>query len=90
MNRSIKVAREERNRIALSRTLNGTASPAAPARPKAKPKFKPKVDTKGGGKGKTDAEKKKTLCAYFAQGYCNKGKDCKYEHDKTKVPAAPA
>ena len=59
VNRSIKVAREERNRIALSRSLTGDKPPAAPARPKVKPKAKPKADTKGGGKGKSDAEKKK-------------------------------
>ena len=60
VNRSIKVAREERNRIALSRSLTGDkGTPAAPARPKVKAKAKPKAD-------RSDAEKKKTLCAYFA------------------------
>ena len=64
VNRSIKVAREERNRNALSRSLTGEqSSKALAARPKGKPKAKPKTDTKGGGKGKSDAEKKKTLCA---------------------------
>ena len=31
------------------------------------------------------AGKRKTLCSYHAQGYCNKGKDCKYSHDTPEL-----
>ena len=70
--------------------LGGDARPALAAKPKAKAKVKPKADDpKGGGKGKTDAQKKQTLCAYNSQGYCNKGDKCKYKH-KNPEPAAAA
>ena len=33
-----------------------------------------------------EAGKKRTLCAYHLQGFCNKGDKCKYSHDLRDVP----
>jgi hypothetical protein len=87
VNRCLKIAREESNRKALTRTLGG-AAPAAPAPKKDGKKGKGKGKDKGKGKGKviTDADRKKLACRFFAEGNCKHGVDCKYSHAK---PAAP-
>ena len=70
MNRCVKIAREDDNRKALTRSLGGgkdpidDPSPIAAARP-----------------AEEQDEKKKLVCRFFQEGNCRKGKNCKYSHD---------
>ena len=75
------------------------ASPqlATPAKVEGKPPGA-KKDGKGGGKGKRGksephVEKRKQQCIYFYRGTCQRGDQCKYEHqvgdDGNPVPVGP-
>ena len=74
------------------------ASPqATPAKVEGKPPGA-KKDGKGGGKGKGGkseprVEKRKQQCIYFYRGTCQRGDQCKYEHqvgdDGNPVPVGP-
>ena len=78
-NNSVRIARQEANRIALSRTVGG-GSPAAPATQGGKGKGKDK------GKGKQQpyqsqgGSKKHLLCRYHQEGKCSQGSKCNYSH----------
>ena len=99
---------EPKGETQINATTPTTPRPKPKAQPKASPQSTParvenkppenKKEGKGGGKGKRGkseprVEKRKQQCIHFFRGTCQKGDQCRYEHqvgdDGRPVPVGP-